>query len=579
MNRAAPRLLSRAPISTSLCATLLFASVAAQARAPRPADLVVRGGKVSTVDAKLGEVSAIAVRGDRIVAVGSDEEIGRYIGQRTKVVALEGRRVVPGFIEGHAHFTGIGQAKMSLDLMHVRNWDEVVALVKDAVAKARPGQWIVGRGWHQEKWDGKPTGAVEGFPTHHSISAVSPNNPVALRHASGHAAFYNAKAMQLAGVTKKTRAPKGGEILKDEQGEPIGVFRETAAGLVSRVYSASQLRRKPADRRADLERMIQLANDECMRLGVTSFQDAGSGFGTIDALREVVEKGKLDVRLYVMIRSSNSQLARRLATAKLVGFGQNHLTVRALKRSIDGALGPRGAWLLEPYSDLPTSRGLETASVASVTETARLGVEHGFQVCIHAIGDRANREVLDIFEKFFAKHPELKDPRWRIEHAQHLHPTDIPRFGKLGVIASMQGVHCTSDGPWIEPRLGAKRAEEGAYVWKKLRESGAIVTNGTDAPVEDLDPIASFYASVSRMMKNGKRFYPSQRMTREQALRSYTLDAAYAAFEDDLKGSLTPGKLADFVVLSKDIMTCDEAEIPKATVDMTFVGGRLRYRK
>lgn len=567
------------PRFTLLFVGSLFFATPAHTQARAPADLIVRGGKIVTVDTHLGEVQALAIRGDRIVAVGSDDEMRRHAGPETDFVDLKGELVIPGFIEGHGHFTGIGQAKMNLDLMHVRNWDDVVRMIAEAAKNAQPGQWIVGRGWHQEKWDRVPSPNVEGFPTHESVSAVSPENPVALRHASGHAAFFNAKAMELAGVTKGTRNPKGGEILKNANGEPTGVFRETAASLVHRVYATRQLQRKPAERRADLERMIQLADDECMRLGVTSFQDAGTGFATIDALREVVERGELDVRLYVMIRASNAQLTRGLPTAKVIGLCDDHLTVRAVKRSIDGALGARGAWLLEPYSDLATSRGLETASVASVTETARLGVAHGFQVCVHAIGDRANREVLDIFEKMFEKNPALKDPRWRVEHAQHLHPLDIPRFGQLGVIASMQGVHCTSDGPWIEPRLGKKRAAEGAYVWRKLLDSGAVVTNGTDAPVESLDPLASYYATVSRKMKNGERFYPDQRLTRMEALRSYTIDCAYAAFEEELKGTLTPGKLADFVVLSKDILTCPEDEIPQAEVLMTYVGGKRRYAR
>ena len=281
--------------------------------------------------------------------------------------------------------------------------------------------------------------------------------------------------------------------------------------------------------------------------------------------------------LWVMIRASNQELERNLRDYRMVNVGDHSLTVRAVKRSIDGALGSRGAWLLEPYADEPASSGLETATVASVTRMAQLGLRHGYQVCVHAIGDRANREVLDIYEKVWGAQRDGRAMRWRIEHAQHIHRDDIPRFGKLGVIASMQGVHCTSDAPYVLPRLGEQRAAEGAYVWQSLLRSGAVVTNGTDAPVEDVDPIASYYASVTRKGKSGVAFYPDQAMSRMEALRSYTIACAYAAFEEDLKGSLTPGKLADLVVLSKDILTVPEEEILSTEVLYTIVGGEVVY--
>ena len=544
----------------------------AQTRAA--ADLVLLGGNIVTVDERLGTVQALAARNGRILAVGSDAEIQRLIGDESEVIQLDGRTAVPGFIEGHGHFTGIGNAKQILDLTKVDNWDQVVDMVAEAARHAAPGEWITGRGWHQEKWNKQPAGHVGGFPTHDSVSAVSPDNPVALTHASGHASFFNGKAMELAGITETTANPTGGEILKDASGKPIGVFSETAAGLVSRRRTSRQLRSTPAQRRAELRTKIDLAVEECLSKGVTSFQDAGSGFSTIDMFRELAENGELGVRLWVMIRSGNAQLERNLPDYRMVNAGDHFLTVRALKRSIDGALG---SWLLEPYSDSPTSSGLETASVASVTRMARLGAEHGFQVCVHAIGDRANREVLDIFENVWGDAIDGRQLRWRIEHAQHIHPDDIPRFGQLGVIASMQGVHCTSDAPYVVPRLGEQRAEQGAYVWQSLMQSGAVVTNGTDAPVEDVDPIASLHATVSRKTKSGDRFYPTQAMSRMEALKSYTIACAYAAFEEDIKGSLTPGKLADIVVLSKDILTVPEDQILQARVLYTIVGGKVVY--
>jgi hypothetical protein len=293
----------------------------------------------------------------------------------------------------------------------------------------------------------------------------------------------------------------------------------------------------------------------------------------------MAEEGKLGVRLWVMLRTSNAILAPNLRKYYMTGAGDNHLTVRAIKRMMDGALGSRGAWMLEPYSDLPSSSGLNTEDPAEIRKTAELAIENGYQLCVHAIGDRANREVLNIFEAVFKEHPDKRNLRWRIEHAQHINAADIPRFAKLGVIASMQGIHCTSDAPFVILRLGPKRAEEGAYVWQKLMKSGAVVTNGTDTPVEDVDPIACFYASVSRKLKDGSVFFPDQRMSRMEALRSYTVNNAYSAFEESSKGSLALGKLADVTVFSKDILTIPEDEIPQAQADYTIVGGKVMYQR
>ncbi|HSG47566.1 MAG TPA: amidohydrolase, partial [Longimicrobiales bacterium] len=389
----------------------------------------------------------------RILGVGSSADMDAFVGSATRVVDLAGRTAIPGFIEGHGHYTGVGRSTLQLNLMDVANWDEVVAMVREAVAAAQPGEIITGRGWHQEKWDRRPEPNVDGLPYHASLSAVSPDNPVILTHASGHATFANAKAMELSGITRATRDPAGGEIVRDPRGNPIGAFRETASGLLG-----------PARRGAapvDPRRVILLAQEEAFSKGITSFQDAGSGFETVDLMKEMVDDGSLKIRMWVMLRTSNEELAEKLDTYKMIGYGDNRLTVRAIKKSIDGALGSHGAWLLEPYDDLPTSAGLETTPVAEIDETARLAAEHGYQLCVHAIGDRANRETLDIFERAFVAHPDLTGLRWRVEHAQHLNPTDIARFAQLGVIASMQGIHATSDGPWVEPKLGAKRAEEG----------------------------------------------------------------------------------------------------------------------
>jgi predicted amidohydrolase YtcJ len=545
-----------------------------------PADLVLRNGKVVTIDESRPEASAVAVREGTILAVGTDEEVEAYIGPETEVLDLEGRLAIPGFIEGHGHFMGLGNAKMILDLTKVKDWNEIVTMVGEAAKTAEPGAWIQGRGWHQEKWASPPPGAVEGLPLHIGLSEVSPENPVILTHASGHAGFVNAKAMELAGIDRKTPDPPGGTIVKGPDGEPIGALRETAQRLVRSALQQYLDQRPPEQKRADDERRVELASQDLLSKGVVSFHDAGSDFATIDFFKEMAEAGKLPVRLYVMVRrEANEAMDEKLPQYKMTNAYGGHLTVRSIKRQIDGALGPHGAWLLEPYEDLPESSGLVLEPVEDIARTAEIAVKHGFQVNTHAIGDRANRETLDIYEKAFASAPNGgKDLRWRVEHAQHIHPDDVPRFGKLGVIASMQGIHCTSDGPWVLKRLGEERAKSGAYVWRDLIASGAIVGNGTDVPVEDADPIASFYASVTRIMSDGTAFFPEQVMTREEALKSYTLQNAYAAFEEDVKGSLSPGKYADIVVLSKDILTVPPEEIPQAKVLYTIVGGKILYR-
>jgi hypothetical protein len=546
-------------------------------RAADKADLVLLGGKIVTVDPKQPTVQALAASGGRIVAVGSDAEISGHIGNATKVIRLNGQLAIPGFIEGHGHFTALGQSMMMLDLRSAKSWNDIVQQVKYAASTAKPGEWIIGRGWHQEKWATKPEPNVDGYPLHASLSQVSPNNPVLLEHASGHMSFANAEAMRLAGVTAATKAPTGGEIPHDSDGNPIGVFRETAQGLVGRAHAAAERNRSAEDRRHDLLKAIDLATDECLKKGITSFQDAGSPFGTLDVFRQLADEGKLKLRLWVMVRDSNAAMEKKLAEYRTIGTADDHLTIRAIKRAIDGALGPHGAWLLEPYDDMPSSAGLNTDNVEDIRETARLALLNNYQLCVHAIGDRANRETLNIFEDAFRNDHGTTDRRWRVEHAQHLNPQDIPRFAKLGVIASMQGIHCTSDAIFVLRRLGPRRAEEGAYVWRSLLDSGAIVTNGTDTPVEDVNPIDCYYATVTRKLANGTTFFPKQKMTREEALKSYTASNAYAAFEENLKGTLTLGKLADITVLSKDILTCSDDDIRSTKVAYTIVGGKVLY--
>jgi len=560
-------------------ARLLFSSGAVPQPPVAPADLVLRGGRIVTVDDARPEAQAMATRGDTIVALGSDQEIQPYIGANTKVIDLQGALATPGFIDAHVHFTGVGEAARNLKLSTAKNWDDIVRMVAEAAKTARPGEWILGRGWHQEKWSEVPSPNVEGFPLHEALSKAAPNNPVWLTHASGHAGFANALAMKAAEVTKATPDPAGGVILKDAAGNPTGLFNERAQSLIGDALARDRATRTPAQAEADLRQVIELAARESLSKGLTTVSDAGSPPSTIEVMKRVVDEHKLPLRVWMMLREDASKLAADMPKYRVVNYGDKRFTVRATKRQIDGALGSRGAWMLEPYADLASTSGMLTDSLEDIRTVAELAIKNDYQMAIHAIGDRGNREVLNIYEEAFKRHPEKngKELRWRIEHAQHISAPDIPRFGALGVIASMEGIHCTSDALYVLARLGPKRAEEGAYVWQKLMKSGAIIANGTDAPVEDIDPIPSFYASVSRRAKDGSVFFPDQRMSRMEALRSYTINAAYAGFDEAIKGSLRPGKLADVTVFSKDVMTIPEDQIPSARVLYTIVGGTVQY--
>ena len=544
-----------------------------------PADLVLLNGKVVTLNPENPQGEAMAVSGGVILAVGTTEQIQGLVGTKTKVIDLQGRLATPGFIESHAHLEGIGEAHLSLDLSRAHSWEEIVELVRERASGARPGEWIFGRGWHQEKWDTPPSPSFQGMPLHGALSRVTPDNPVLLTHASGHAAIANRQAMDLAGIGPSTPDPVGGRILREAGGRATGIFEEWAQELIRRAYNRSLEERTPEEARAQLRHVVELAARECLTKGICTFHDAGTSFEFLDTLKELATSGDLPIRLYCMLRGTNSELSERLASLKVIGFGDHHLTVRAIKRYADGALGSRGAWLFDPYADLPSSVGLPAGEFDDLQETARLAAEQGYQLCTHAIGDRANREVLDIYERTARQFPGVAEGRWRIEHAQHLSPDDIPRFRTLGVLAAMQGIHATSDGPWVVKRLGEERARQGAYVWHSLLDTGAVVSNGTDAPVEDVDPIPCFYASVTRRTSGGQAFFPEQCMTREEALRSYTLAGAYAGFEEELKGSLAPGKLADITVFSRDLLTIAEQDILSTRVDYTIVGGEVLFER
>ncbi len=549
--------------------------------------MILFNGNIYTVDSQLPVVQSVAIKNGLVLKAGTNDEIKKLSSSNTEMIDLKGNFLMPGFIEGHGHFSGLGKSLLQLNFLKTKSWEEIVAMVAEAAKTAKPGEWIEGRGWHQEKWDSTPIQNVHGYPYHDALSEVSPNNPVVLRHASGHGLLANKKAMVLASISKETPNPSGGEIVRDIKGNAIGMFEERAMKSILNIYQdhLSKLSKK------EIENLwlkgIKLAQQKCLENGITSFQDAGttpnadflSSYEELAQYERLAKAGELDLRMWTMLRHGSEDLKKYLNEFPKVDVGNGFFTCKAVKTELDGALGSYGAWLLEPYDDKPGFVGQNTTSVEEVAKIAEMCLAKKMQMCVHAIGDRGNREVLDIIENLSKKSPEIKNLRWRMEHAQHLHVEDIPRFEKLGVVAAMQGVHCTSDAPFVVKRLGEQRSKEGAYAWKSLLKSGAVVANGTDAPVEDISAIESFYASVTRKRAdNGFEFFTEQAMSREEGIYSYTIANAYAAFQEDKKGSITPGKYADLVLLSNDLINCPEEEILKTKILFTMVGGEIKYQ-
>ena len=539
------------------------------------ADLILFNGPIYTMDEANPKVEAIAIKADTFIYVGDKKGTESFIGSNTIEIDLEGKTLIPGFTEGHAHIMGVGYNLLNVDLREAESFDEVVEMVAKRAEDVPEGTWITGRGWHQDKWVSKPE-MTNGFPTHDLLSDKVPNHPVYLSHASGHAALVNQKAMEVAGVNGNTQQPEGGEIFMTLDGKPTGLFNETAQKLI-----ASKIPKKTKESDAQA---LNLALEQCFKYGITGFHQAGSGSSHIELFKEFANRGELKLRLYVMLSGRDSVLLQEYFKKGIEEDINKQLTIRSVKLYADGALGSRGAWLLEEYSDAPGVHGHNVMPMEEIKKVTQKAYKAGFQVCIHAIGDRANREVLDIYEETFKLYPESapKEPRFRIEHAQHFHPDDIPRFAAMGVIPAMQAIHMSSDRPWAIDRLGQQRIEWGAYMWQSLLKSGAKVVNGTDAPVEPISPIASFYASVSRKTLAGNPeggYETAEKMSREQALRSYTLDAAYGAFRENRKGSIEVGKWADITILNQDIMTIPEDQILETEVEMTLIGGEVVYDK
>jgi len=529
------------------------------------ADLVVLNARIYTANVTRPVAEALAVKEGRIAFVGSTRGALALAGPRTERLDAAGRTVVPGMVDAHAHLLGLGQALRTVDLVGSQSFDEVIARVRAQAARTPAGDWIRGRGWDQNDW------ADTRFPAHETLSRAVPDHPVYLSRVDGHAVVVNAKALALAGVTAATPDPPGGRIVRDAGGAPTGVLVDNATALVGRLLATPS--------RTELRAQTLAAIAEANRWGVTGIHDAGVGPEGIAVYEALAREGRYDLRNYVMVRGDDSTVAAYLRRGPQLGLFDGRLWVRAIKLSADGALGSRGAALLEPYADEPSHSGLLLQEPGRIRRVAVQALRAGFQLIVHAIGDRANRLVLDDFEAALREVP-VADHRFRIEHAQILHHDDIPRFAQLDVIPSMQGSHQTSDMYWVPSRIGWGRSL-GTYAWRSLLATGVVIPNGSDAPVETVNPLVSFHAFVTRQDSAGfpaGGWFPAQRTTREEALLSMTLWPAYAAFMEQESGSLTAGKYADFVVLDRDIMTVAPEDILGARVMMTVLGGRVVYK-
>ena len=535
------------------------------------ASMLLVNGVVYTVssangaDDKKPVAEAIAIRGTTIVGVGTTEEITSSF-TSSNVVDLGGRAAYPGFIDSHAHIELFGAFLKNLDLTRTNSVREIQDLVAERAATSQGEEWIRGRGWDQNKWKTK------AFPTREMLDAVARDIPVYLVRVDAHAVWVNTKVLEITGITGKTLDPEGGKIVRDKTGKPTGVFVDNAVDLlINFLPSASEQERTAA---------IELAIQECLKVGLTEVHDMGVDLDGIEIYKKLFHAKKFPFRVYVAIDGPGETWDHYLSLGPDIGAYGNRLTVRAIKLYADGALGSRGAALIEPYSDEPEGRGLTVTSSEAIRSTILQALEKGFQVCVHAIGDRANHIVLNAYEEACnSKQINPNDVRLRVEHAQVIERSDIPRFAQLGVLPVMQPTHCTSDMHWAEERLGPARVV-GAYAWHSLREHGSLIAGGSDFPVESPNPLWGFYAAITRQDHSGwpeGGWHPEQRMTREDALRAFTLWSAYAAFQDHLKGSIEPGKLADIVVLSNDIMKIEPREILSTTVELTMIDGEVVY--
>jgi len=529
------------------------------------ADLLLLNAHVVTMNDKQPSAEAIAIEGDRIVWVGSTNEAKRLYPDPARTLDLYGATVLPGITDAHTHLINLGESLVRLNLKDIPTEKGIVERVKQRVASTAPGEWILGWGWDEGQW-------ASHYPTHQALSAATPNHPVFLVGLHTFAAWANQRALEIAGITKDTKDPENGKIVRDERtGEPTGILLNRAQDLVAKHIPPMTL--------TEAKRAMQLAARECVRNGLTSLHEAKVTPLMVEAFEEMVREGQMPLRVYAMLDGADKNLVDEWLKHGPAIDPHRQFTIRAFKLFADGALGSRGAALLEPYSDAAQTKGVMTTPESEVYSLTRRALEGGFQVCTHAIGDAANRAVLDAYEQAEKEVPEARDPRLRIEHAQVLAPEDIPRFAKLGVIASMQPTHCTSDMPWAEKRLGPERAKY-AYAWRSVEDSGAHLPLSSDFPGETLNPFYGIYAAITRQDPQGNPpggWHPEQKLTLAQALRGYTVEAAFAEFEEKDKGSIEKGKLADLTVISKDITKIPPREILSIRVLKTFVGGKAVY--
>jgi hypothetical protein len=528
------------------------------------ADIVFLSGKVLTMDESGSISESVAVKDGVIIFVGKNGGAEKFIGSGTKVIDLKGGLIMPGFIESHGHFYGTGQSLNILDLVGTVSAQEIAGLVRDRTGSLPEGRWIIGRGWDQNDWRSKE------FPDHSILDIAAPKNPVLLRRVDGHAVWVNGLVLAMAGITEETRNPDGGEILHDDSGRPTGILIDNAINLINGIV--------PVPGGEEIINDLVTAEKHCFSLGITSFHDMGISPGLIGIVKKLYSEGRLKIRLYEYLGSDENGWKAEAAKGPQIDLFSKRLTIRGIKAFIDGALGSRGALLFAPYSDRPDTKGLQVTSDEELTKVAEYCREHNLQLAVHAIGDLGNHKVLDIYENVIDRDSQGKY-RWRIEHVQILAKDDIPRFKKSGVVPSMQPVHCTSDMPWAAGRIGGQRIS-GAYAWRSLLDTGVIIPGGSDTPVEDANPIHGIYAAVTRRDGNGNPpggWHPEQRVGRNEAIKMFTSWGAWAAFEEDYKGSIKPGYIADLIVLDRDISNCAPEDIPGAKVIMTFLSGELVY--
>ncbi|HZS09896.1 MAG TPA: amidohydrolase [Blastocatellia bacterium] len=551
------------------CAPLINQSAFSQKPEPL-AETVLKNGNIYTVDEKQPHAEAIAIKYGKIVFVGSNADVKKYEAKGVRVIDLKGRTVLPGLTDAHYHLSGVGLREMTLNLEGTTGLEDFLAKVKARVDKAKPGEWVTGRGWIETFW--KP----QAFPTRADLDRISPNNPVYLVRADGHGAVVNSAAIKIAGITRDTENPFGGEIMKDKQtGEANGMLLDNAQGIVTRHI--------PPAGEGNQEQAFIIGSKRSVELGWTQVQNAGSSWNDVELLKKLFVDGKIKLRVYNAVSGPGPASMRLLKEGAIVGLFDSRLTVRTIKVHFDGALGSKGAALLEPYSDYDTA-GFLKYKEEDLLPMFKEALRKGIQIETHAIGDRANRVILDLYERAFNEVPPLErsdrsDPRWRVEHAQIVHPDDIPRFAKLNIIPSMQPSHAIGDLHFAPSRLGLKRLE-GAYAWQSFIKQGSIIAGGSDAPVERGEPMIEFYAAVARKDQkgfSGEGWHPEQKVTREQALKMFTIWAAFAAFEEKARGSIEVGKLADLTVLSADIMKIPEAEILKTKCAMTVINGEVVF--